>query len=80
MCLKNGYLTLSDNTELPMLEGEKHTDKPETLYVAIDGFSRELYAAILPDGTQYSSTSFLMQVLEEGSRRISLHNWNMVYW
>jgi len=60
-----GEMLHSDNTELPMLEGEKHTDKPETLYVAIDDFSRELYAAILPDSTQYSSTAFLGQVLEE---------------
>lgn len=60
-----GEMLHSDNTELPMLEGEKHMDKPETLYVAIDDFSRELYAAILPDGTQYSSTAFLGQVLEE---------------
>lgn len=60
-----GEMIHSDNTEMPMLEGEKHTDKPETLYVAIDDFSRELYAAILPDRTQYSSASFLAQVLEE---------------
>src|SRR3989338_2872714 len=43
----------------------KSTDKPETLYIAIDDFSRELYAAILSDKTQYSSTAFLSQVLEE---------------
>jgi transposase InsO family protein len=60
-----GEMMHSDNTELPMLEGEKLTDKPETLYIAIDDFSRELYAAILPDKTQYSSTAFLSQVLEE---------------
>lgn len=60
-----GEMLHSDNTELPMLEGEKYADKPETLYVAIDDFSRELYAAILPDSTQYSSTAFLKQVLEE---------------
>ena len=48
-----------------MLEGEKLSDKPETLYVAIDDFSRELYAAILPDRSQYSSATFLKQVLEE---------------
>src|SRR3989338_9200618 len=60
-----GEMMHSDNTELPMLEGEKHTDKPETLYVTIDDFSRELYAAILPDSTQYASASFLKQVLEE---------------
>jgi len=60
-----GEMMHSDNTELPMLEGEKRTDKPETLYIAIDDFSRELYAAILSDKTQYSSTAFLSQVLEE---------------
>lgn len=60
-----GEMMHSDNTSLPILEGEKRTDKPETLYVAIDDFSRELYAAILPDRTQYSSASFLKQVLEE---------------
>lgn len=60
-----GEMMHSDNTELPMLEGEKQTDKPETLYVAIDDFSRELYAAILPDRTQYASSAFLTQVLDE---------------
>ena len=60
-----GEMMHSDNTELPMLEGEKHTDKPETLYIGIDDFSRELYAAIMPDRTQYSSAAFLTQVLEE---------------
>jgi len=30
-----------------------------------DDFSRELYAAILPDKTQYSAANFLKQVLEE---------------
>lgn len=35
------------------------------MYVAIDDFSRELYTAILPDRTQYSSTAFLTHVLEE---------------
>ena len=60
-----GEMMHSDNTKLPMLEGEKLSDKPETLYVAIDDFSRELYAAILPDRSQYSSATFLKQVLEE---------------
>lgn len=60
-----GEMIHSDNTELPMLKGETIQDKPETLYVAIDDFSRELYAAILPDQTQYSSADFLNQVLEE---------------
>ena len=35
------------------------------MFVAIDDFSRELYAAILPDKTQNSSKAFLEQVLEE---------------
>jgi hypothetical protein len=35
------------------------------LFVAIDDFSRELYAAILPDKTQVSAKAFLEQVLEE---------------
>ena len=59
-----GEMMHSDTTELPMLEGEKLTEKPETLYIAIDDYSRELYGAILQDGTQYSSTTFLKQVLE----------------
>lgn len=60
-----GEMVHSDNTELPMIEGQTITDKPERLYVAIDDYSRELYAAILPDKTQYSSAAFLKQVLEE---------------
>lgn len=60
-----GEMFHSDNTKLPMLEGEKLAQKPETLYVAIDDFSRELYAAILPDKSQYSSAAFLTQVLNE---------------
>ena len=60
-----GEMLHSDNTELPMLEGETVAEKPETLYVGIDDFSRELYAAVTPDKTQYSSAAFLKQVLEE---------------
>ena len=33
--------------------------------MGIDDFSRELYAAIMPDKTQYSSAAFLAQVFEE---------------
>ncbi len=60
-----GEMIHSDNTKLPMIIGDTSQDKPETLYVAIDDFSRELYAAILPDKTQFSSAAFLHQVLEE---------------
>jgi len=50
---------------LPLLKGETPFNKPEHLFVAIDDFSRELYAAILSDKTQYSAANFLKQVLEE---------------
>jgi transposase InsO family protein len=60
-----GEMIHSDNTQLPKIIGDTAQGKPETLYVAIDDFSRELYAAIMPDRTQYSSAAFLKQVLEE---------------
>ncbi len=60
-----GEMFHSDNIRLPLLKGESPFTKSEYLFVAIDDFSRELYAAILPDKTQYSATNFLKQVLEE---------------
>ncbi|MBI3684918.1 transposase family protein [Candidatus Azambacteria bacterium] len=60
-----GAMLHSDTALLPILDGETALAKRETLYVAIDDFSRELYAAITPDRTQYASASFLKQVLEE---------------
>jgi len=60
-----GEMFHSDHTRLPLLRGESPFNKPEHLFVAIDDFSRELYAAILPDKTQYSAANFLKQVLEE---------------
>ncbi len=42
-------------TKLFLLKRETPFSKPEYLFVAIDDFSRELYAAILPDKTQYSA-------------------------
>lgn len=60
-----GEMMHSDNTELPILTGETAKTKPEILYVAIDDFSRELYAAVLPDNTQYAAAAFLEQVLAE---------------
>lgn len=54
-----------DTKRLPILKGESPHETHEYLFVAIDDFSRELYAAILPDKTQYSSEKFLKQVLEE---------------
>jgi transposase-like protein len=60
-----GEMIHSDNTQLPKIVGDTKLNKPETLYVAIDDFSRELYATIMPDKSQFSSASFLKQVLEE---------------
>ena len=40
---------------MPLLKGQKATDKRNYLFVAIDDFSRELYAAILPDKTADSA-------------------------
>ncbi len=60
-----GEMFHSDNTRLPILKGESAFTKPEHLFVGIDDFSRELYAAVMPDKTQYSAANFLKQVLEE---------------
>lgn len=60
-----GEMMHSDTKKLLILKGESRFTKPERLYVAIDDFSRELYAAILPDKTQYSSAKFFEQVIDE---------------
>jgi len=60
-----GEMVHADTTRIPLIKGESPFQRPEYLFVAIDDFSRELYAAILPDKTQYSAAKFLEQVLEE---------------
>ena len=60
-----GQMLHGDTKRLPLLEGQKTTERREYLFVAIDDFSRELYAAILPDKTQVSARAFLEQVLKE---------------
>jgi len=60
-----GQMLHGDTKRLPLLEGQKATARREYLFVAIDDFSRELYAAILPDKTQVSAKAFLEQVLAE---------------
>lgn len=60
-----GEMMHSDHTRLPLIKGESPFAKPEHLFVGIDDFSRELYAAVLPDKNQYSAATFLKQVLEE---------------
>ena len=60
-----GEMLHFDTKLLPRLEGEdKHTPR-EYLFVAIDDYSRELFAAVMPDKTQYSASKFLEQVIEE---------------
>ena len=54
-----------DTKRLPILEGESSFKRREYLFVAIDDYTRDLYAAILPDKTQFSSRRFLEQVLDE---------------
>lgn len=60
-----GEMVHFDTKRLPLLQGESPKETHEYLFVAIDDFSRELYAAILPDKTQYSSERFLKQVIDE---------------
>lgn len=60
-----GELFHFDTKRLPLLKGESPTEKREYLFVGIDDFSRELYAEIHPDKTQFSSSKFLESVLED---------------
>jgi len=60
-----GQMIHGDTKRLPLLKGQKAMENREYLFVAIDDFSRELYAAIKPDKTQHSSASFLEQIVEE---------------
>jgi transposase InsO family protein len=60
-----GEMLHFDTKRLPILKGESPKETHEYLFVAIDDFSRELFAAILPDKTQYSSEAFLKQVALE---------------
>jgi len=60
-----GELIHFDTKRLPLLKNEVKTNPREYLFVAIDDHSRELFAAILPDKTQFSSAKFLNQVIAE---------------
>ena len=60
-----GEMIHFDTKRLPLLKGESPNETHEYLFIAIDDFSRELFAAILSDKTQYSSEKFLKQVLHE---------------
>lgn len=60
-----GELVHFDTKRLPLLKGETKTGPRDYLFVAIDDFSRELYAGIFPDKTQMSAAKFLQQVIDE---------------
>ena len=60
-----GELVHLDTKRLPLPKGQKATDKRDYLFVAIDDFSRELYAAILPDKTADSAAKFLTEKVIE---------------
>ena len=60
-----GEMVHFDTKRLPLLKSETKTLSRDYLFVSIDVFSRELYAAILPDKTQNSAATFLAQVIEE---------------
>ena len=54
-----------DTKRLPLIDGQSTKDAREHLFIGIGDYSRELYAAILPDKTQYSSEKFLVQMITE---------------
>jgi transposase InsO family protein len=60
-----GELVHFDSKRLPLIKGDDQTLPREYLFVAIDDFSRELYAGIFPDKTQHSAELFLRQVADE---------------
>jgi transposase InsO family protein len=60
-----GEMIHVDTKRLPLLKGESPKDNREYLFVGIDDYSRELYAIIAQDKTQYSSEKFLNQMIEE---------------
>ncbi len=61
-----GEMVHFDVKRLPLLKGETRlTHQYQYLFVGIDDFSRELFAAILPDKTSLSASKFLTQVIDE---------------
>ena len=58
-----GEMLHVDTKRLPAIKGELATAPRQYLFVGIDDYSRELYAAILPDKSQHSATAFLTDTL-----------------
>lgn len=60
-----GELVHLDTKRLPLLSGETKLDGHEYLFVAIDDYSRELYASIYQDKSMNSSADFLDMVIAQ---------------
>ena len=60
-----GELVHLDSKRLPLLKGQSANEPREYLFVAINDFSRELYADIFPDKTQYSAACFLIATVAQ---------------
>lgn len=57
-----GEMVHVDTKRLPLLPGESPIQPREYLFVAIDDYSRTLYADIFPDKTAWSSAIFLEEI------------------
>lgn len=61
-----GEMLHVDTKRLPLLKGQTKHSKKEYLFVGIDDYSRELYAGIYSDKSQFSAAKFLKEdVLEQ---------------
>lgn len=60
-----GKLVHFDSVCLSLIKGKGQTLPKEHLFVAVDDFSRELYAGLFPDNSQCSSELFLRQVSDK---------------
>ncbi|XKM13321.1 integrase core domain-containing protein [Orbaceae bacterium ac157xtp] len=54
-----GEMLHIDTKQLPLLKGQHKFSRREYLFVCVDDYSRELYAGIYPDKSQFSSADFL---------------------
>jgi len=66
-------LSRSPVKALPYLQGNSKRQPREYLFIAVDDYSGELYAAILPDKRQESAKRFLKQVIEECPYTVELY-------
>ncbi len=58
-----GELIHFDTKWLPLMKGQSTNESRDYLFVAINDFSRELYADIFPDKTQHSAAGFLIDTV-----------------